>query len=289
MRISALGIGYLALALATGSALANTSDAPMQFRLIQSGGDCADICPEWISAEGYLDVKAASRFRDFLAKVKDRRLPVVVDSPGGDPRPAMSIGRMIRARQLDIIVARTALLPCDPILPECKALQFKGVHLGRIVNGLAWCASACTLLIAGGTRRFVGPDARLGVHGVRWYRETRIREWTVNEPDPSAEGGQKQRKVQAPEVRGVGKDALPAHYAPYAEYFKEMGVSQEVVQIMKEVPGADIRTLVPEEAKRLMLATDVKGPREVLYGETPRTPAQRNPPGPTDTPLFRKN
>jgi hypothetical protein len=105
MRLASLVIAVLSGTLGALPALA--SDPPMQFRLIQAGGDCTEICPEWISAEGYIDRKAASRFRDLLLKVKDRRLPVVVDSPGGDPRPAMAIGKMIRSRQLDIIVART--------------------------------------------------------------------------------------------------------------------------------------------------------------------------------------
>ena len=44
---------------------------------------CGAGCREWIAAEGTIDPDAAQRFRDFLAALPRRDLPVFVNSTGG--------------------------------------------------------------------------------------------------------------------------------------------------------------------------------------------------------------
>ena len=92
----------------------------------REGGDCADGilsrqgrarrcgrgCDSWIEAEGQIDSGAAARFRKFLARVKDRDLPIYFFSPGGNLEQALAMGAMLRERSATARVARTVLQEC---------------------------------------------------------------------------------------------------------------------------------------------------------------------------------
>src|SRR5689334_1016355 len=68
---------------------------PMNFALVQDG-DCQQSCIQWISAEGTIMRDTPRLFERFLKRLEGRKLPVVVQSYGGDVDAALVIGRMIR-------------------------------------------------------------------------------------------------------------------------------------------------------------------------------------------------
>ncbi|MER9546823.1 hypothetical protein NKI72_33310 [Mesorhizobium sp. M0437] len=137
--------------------------ADMRFVLVRGSNPlCNPNCPEWISAEGAIAPQTPQKLRQLLAMLGNRRLPVVVSSQGGDLFSALAVGRLIHEKKLDIAVARTDFVGCDP--GEWSCLAKEGAYAGLTVDSGAACDSACALMLAGGVRRFVGPQARLGMY-----------------------------------------------------------------------------------------------------------------------------
>src|SRR5262249_51328077 len=57
---------------------------PMVFFVAKGGPNaCGPGCSEWIAAEGMIDPDAAERFRDFVATLPRRDLPLFLNSIGG--------------------------------------------------------------------------------------------------------------------------------------------------------------------------------------------------------------
>ncbi|TGV16077.1 hypothetical protein EN816_02210 [Mesorhizobium sp. M8A.F.Ca.ET.173.01.1.1] len=147
---------------------------PVQPDTAKAGGDmrfivvrgsnplCNPDCPEWISAEGAITNQTPRKLRQLLATLGHRRLPVVISSRGGDLPSALAMGRLIHERKLDIAVARTDFVDCDPGAWNCLATQ--GAYAGLTIDAGVECDSACALMVAGGARRLVGPRARLSLY-----------------------------------------------------------------------------------------------------------------------------
>ena len=261
----------------------------MQVKLVRAGGDCSVSCPEWITAQGRIDAKTPGEFRAVFAKLGTKRLPIVIESPGGSVHAAMTIAKWIRGRGLDVIVGRTTLLPCDPILKECRALEKRGFALGRLEKEASYCGSACAIVVSGGVRRFIAPDALIGVHSMAAYRGAGEREWTTTEPDPTAPGGRREVVRKGIDVAGPAFDAGPRIYAQLRKFYEGMGVSGELLDLSRTVPYERMHVLPPEQVLSFRLATDQKSAREVLYGEPPVQRAAPAPLAPSPEPLFRKN
>nr|WP_319944173.1 hypothetical protein [Mesorhizobium sp. AR10] len=168
-------------------------DTPLEAETVQrdGGGDmhfalvrgrsflCDPDCPEWISAEGMITAQTPERLRQLLDTIGDRQLPVVIDSPGGDLLGALAAGRLIRERKLDVAVARTDFMGCEPEKPGCTPQD--GVYVGLTNNAVGVCEAACPIMLAAGVRRLVGPHARLSVHsiGLEQKVKTYLKDMTV--------------------------------------------------------------------------------------------------------------
>ena len=104
---------------------------------------CEPTCAEWISLQGNFRDASVGEFRKVLAKLGKRKLPVLVHSTGGRLDPAMAIGKQIRAKGLDVIVAKTLLVRCTAGDAECRRMLTIGVEPGKVEFGptnLAICA-----------------------------------------------------------------------------------------------------------------------------------------------------
>lgn len=149
----------------TEAASPSRQEQEMRFVLVRGSNPlCDPDCPEWIAAEGTIVATTPDRLRELLDTIGGRRLPLVVNSPGGDIQGALAAGRLIRERRLDVAVARTDFLDCDPGAAGCIASD--GPHSGLTVEAGAECDAACAVMIAGGSKRFVGADAHFLVHAM---------------------------------------------------------------------------------------------------------------------------
>ena len=129
---------------------------------------CGHGCDEWIAAAGKIDLGAAERLRELLAKLGNRRLPIFFHSPGGDVNSSLALGRLIRSQGLVAGVAPTAPRGCDrKDLRDkaCEALKRSGAELmAEFDTDRTMCHSACVYALGGGTARLVPPWGKLGIH-----------------------------------------------------------------------------------------------------------------------------
>lgn len=110
-------------------------------------------CPEWIMAEGTITSNTPQRFRAVLEQAEGQSLPVVLDSAGGDLDAALAIGRMIRARNLDTIVATTEPLGCSPRDAACGNKKPASLPYTGFTYGSGNCSRECLFVLAAGVRR----------------------------------------------------------------------------------------------------------------------------------------
>ena len=129
---------------------------------------CGRGCSEWIAGEGQFDESAAQRFRDFLAALPKRDLPIFFNSDGGLLREAVQIGSLLRENRMSAGVARTVPEGCHlgtPIGDACRRLmQSKRYHKAKLYFGGARCGSACVYATVGASTRHVDLGATLRIH-----------------------------------------------------------------------------------------------------------------------------
>lgn len=157
------------------------ADPPMRVVLVRSTEQgCEPICTEWIYAEGKITPASAQEFRRAFKKAGKLRLPIVINSFGGDVSAAISIGRLIRERKAVVMVGQSMFYGCQPMDKKCKPDKAKRErYSGSYVIFPGYCLSACGLVLAGGSSRFSEPG-RIGTHQILqtggyervWYRET---------------------------------------------------------------------------------------------------------------------
>jgi hypothetical protein len=149
--------------------LAKVRNDPMIF-LVASGepNACGRGCAEWIGAEGAFDDGAAQRFREFMAHLGNRNLPIFFNSDGGLVGQALQIGLMLRENRMAAGVARTVPEGCNlgsPPTEACRRLMgSKSTKKGRLYFGGARCASACVYAMVGASTRHVDPAATVRIH-----------------------------------------------------------------------------------------------------------------------------
>ncbi len=250
----------------------------MKIFMAHSGSlDCLPNCAEWISFEGMFDKSTPGQFRDLLAGLGTRRPPILISSGGGDVDAAMEIGRLARAKGFDVVIARTEALAADPNppgagIPAGSAGDGNGaraiVDYARPTLKSAFCASACTFLLAAGKRRAVAPGVRVGLHEMlvpeqdadQHIKYFQTHYWTKN------------GRVVSKETRVVGERDLKRHinrhnahaadYVRVRRYLAEMQLpADEIIKLMKTASPENISWLSRSELEQTTrLATEGSTP-----------------------------
>src|SRR5438552_2792022 len=106
--------------------------APMRFAIVRSNVEgCEPNCPQWISAEGAITQETPALLRKILKQAGKDRLPVLINSVGGDVDASLAMGDIIRANRLDVGVGWTFFAGCMPTSLACKLPeQQRGVYRG---------------------------------------------------------------------------------------------------------------------------------------------------------------
>ena len=231
--------------------------------------DCAPNCADWIAAQGDIVRDTPAEFRKVFKALGNRKLPVFVNSNGGSVEAAIAIGRLIRARGLDVAVTRSDLLPCQAGVKSCPAgtpaLPFKGVPN----SGSAICASSCSLLLAGGVRRFAPDFTHIGVHQIVAFR-TLVRVKRTFRITKRVDAGvpviisktlikEKTISRKTSETPVTGKN-----YKPIAAFLKDMDVEQSLIQLMLGTPNTSIHWMSGDELQATNMTTDEAGGEVLL-------------------------
>ncbi|MDG4854207.1 hypothetical protein [Mesorhizobium sp. WSM4982] len=236
-----------------------SSDGFSDMRFIfarSSAVGCKTNCPEWISAEGAITADTPALLKRVLKKLGTRKLPIIVNSPGGDVDAALQLGRIIRKNGLDIAIGKTEFSDCWPGTEGCGASFGKGVaYFGVASDGGAMCNSACPLMFAGGVRRVAGGWAYLGVHQITttWFPSTRHFRTTYK----TIRGKRYQVTTETvTEGRSYKTYKMSKGFArKISAYLAEMGVGQGVLDKMKATPASDIQRITLHDMLTMKLAT----------------------------------
>jgi hypothetical protein len=238
------------------------SEPPMQVLIVQGTGECGAACPQWIAAQGEITAGTPARFAKVLRQMGTRRLPVILNSPGGSISASLAIGRMIRKNGLDVAIGRTSIAGCPPLASSCKAAKAQeGVYGGTASTGAAYCNSACHLVLAAGRQRLVPAGSSVGVHQARtvWTREIvtyRERYRIVAGKKHVIDRRVVSRKPAKSKVTyGYDKSLRRTLNA----YYKAMGVDPAVLGEAEKASFKDINFLSSADLDRLRLRTSGSG------------------------------
>jgi hypothetical protein len=134
-----------------------------------SGSDCEPLCPQWIAAQGVITPATPKQFAKILKSIGKTRLPVVIDSPGGDLDAALEIARLIQKRGLDVAVASTSYIGCKPAETKCKRTSAKAPYKGFPIYSGQRCNGVCTLILSAGKWRYADGGGEVVVHNPETY------------------------------------------------------------------------------------------------------------------------
>jgi hypothetical protein len=250
----------------------------MTFAIVRSSvPGCEPNCPQWIAAEGELKPGTGGQFRQFLKKLGNQRLPIIITSPGGDVNSALSMGRMIRTRKLDVAVGWTLYSGCAPNVKTCTLPKGQnGVYRGTAATGQGYCASACPFILMGGIRRLQGAGAYIGVHEISTqpYYE-RLRYYETYRMVNGKKKILSRKLLSRKKIIGKATTKLGKPFNnKLRSYLAEMGVDVKFLELLRLAPPSSIHYLTFDEAKSTHLVTDFL-PGNVL---TQNSLCQQKPP-----------
>jgi hypothetical protein len=211
--------------------------APISFTVVKGLPDsCGQGCDRWIAAEGKIDSAAAARFRTFMKRIGQARLPIYFHSPGGNLDQALMIGNMLREKKMVARVGRTVAGECG-FEAQDSDICVKLKQSGRELHGEVWlrhaeCNSACPYLILGAVSREIAPEALLAVHSPRV---------TLN-----FTGGVPTREMRTAALQ----QTLARADRMVADYLKKMGADPGLLAVARSVPFESLRILTREEIAR---------------------------------------
>ena len=251
---------------------------PMQVSFVRSSQPgCEPNCPEWISAQGSVNDNSLPQFNKVLSKLGKRKLPILIQSRGGAVDESLAIGRLIRAKGLDVVVTKTVFQNCAPKDAACNKLKALGIRLGLPEARISVCASSCAFILAGGVKRYVGPMTFVGVHQIVSFRTT----WKVLQkfkvvthrvfgvPVETTKTLVSSKKIDENTVKLTTSDEA---YKKSAKYFAEMGITDGIMPLVKSATPDKIHVLTFAELKSTNMATDFVQGETLLLGLMPSEP-----------------
>jgi hypothetical protein len=228
---------------------------------------CEPNCPEWIAAEGRITSATPQRFRKAFKQLKGKKLPILIQSGGGDVTAALKIGRMIREQGLDVFVAETSFVNCKPRDKTCRPEITKPeVYPAYAALIPAYCNSACSLVLASGVKRGVSKGSFVGLHQIQttyWRDRQRIRETYK-----IVRGKKKvisRKVISSKRTTWTSTKINKGLRNQLSAYFRDMGASQEMFAYMEKAPPDKLYFANDNELSQLKLVNDSQ-PATTLVG-----------------------
>jgi hypothetical protein len=199
-------------------------------------GVCGANCSEWIAAEGVVEWDTFKRLFAFAARLGERKAPVILNVWGeSDLKVAMSLGKTIRDRGLDVIAGKTVVAGCvDATEAACIALKHSGKSLDAAIDiSAVKCDFACVLILAGGVHRTLPADAKVIIGSTQVHDRL------------------------APNVSEERQKGLTAYYVDqFRLYLTQMGVATDVAGIIdKNAATGHATQILPADWLRLGIVT----------------------------------
>lgn len=249
------------------------ADDAMRVVLVKGGQpNCTTDCQEWISAEGAIVGGTTQAFENALQLIGDRKVPVFIASPGGDVDAALAIGHMLREHHLTVSVAKTTFSGCAPTDKVCGKERELADYRGTASTKGVECASSCVIILAAGDKRFVAPDAKIGVHQVATVMFENISSYKFSKYDVSDSIIQIERELVSerliPRARMQVSNSAKIYREQLTPYFAEMGVSDKIVALMQKTDPAHVHWMTAKELLETKLVTTV-GSVDAVFAPPP--------------------
>ena len=236
----------------------------MNFQIMRaSKPECEPNCPEWIYAEGEIVEGTSAKFNGILRIAGKSNLPLVIQSGGGDVRAALAMGRVIRARKMNVAVGYAFALTCDGADIFCnETLKTKKIARGFLSAQPSYCASACTLVLAAGVERIAIPASIIGTHQILnkpMFQRTFYRERYV-----LIHGKKKiisKTITKRETIIGKPTTKMTASFdAELDNYVKVMGIGGTFLDYYAKAPPTGIYKMTPEERLATKIITSQLNP-----------------------------
>lgn len=236
MRFFSLRITVLLATLVAASHLVQAAD-PITFTLgrFETSPACGAPCAEFIVAKG--EITQGAGFGYFLARAKtgNRDLPVILESPGGYVNGAIALAKGWRQLGVTVVIA-TAIPTCSHKKGKPRCIRedaTDGVQTFGL-GGNAKCASACTMLMAGGTRRIATAGTKFGIHtpGI--------------DLDAKTEQNLRKLKVKREDIQKATLQRVVRH-------FRDLDIDPELGIRSGRTPYEDMEWLTRDEARHYRL------------------------------------
>lgn len=236
----------------------------MSFQIMRANKpECEPNCPQWIYAEGDIVAGTAAKFSRVLRAAGKPPLLLVIQSRGGDVRAALTMGRAIRARKMNVAVGYAHSLACPNDDKFCNdTLKSKQISRGFLSNQASYCASACPLILAAGVERIAISDSIIGTHQIitkPLFQKVFYREKYV------MVRGRKEiisRTITKREII-TGKTTTkltPDFEAELVHYVKSMGVGGNFLDYYAKAPPSSIYKMSASERLETKIITSQQNP-----------------------------
>jgi hypothetical protein len=225
---------------------------------------CDPRCPEFIAMQGIVQPDSHEKLRFVLQQLKDQRIPVVIHSPGGNVDSAMQIAQIIRTRRLDVGVARAEYASvCREEDETCNRAQRGKPPARKVTFEGAFCASACTIVLAGGVRRVMAPNARIGVHQMQAAETERVIDRIYSTDPRTGARRLESQEVVSERTQKIDQDPAVANRG-VAKHFADMGVAPSFTEMTLTTPADQLRILTARELLDTRIATHTADPQRDL-------------------------
>jgi hypothetical protein len=255
-------------------------EPPMKVRIGESTTTgCQPDCQAWISAQGKIVAGQTLRqFQAVMRQLKGRKLPVFINSSGGDVAEALAIGRLIRAKGLDTAVIKIDSPSCPAGDSDCAKKQAKGMDNGN-PSPYAICASACAFVLAGGTQRYAGPLTQVGVHQPQSFT-TYVRLRRVYRVTVSPYGRKTKTLISESKIgqNTVRTETNERQYREMREYLVAMGIGPEAETLMRSAPYYSMHWMTRDELLSTRFITSRSTGLELLPSAATPATALASPP-----------
>jgi hypothetical protein len=231
----------------------------MTFTIMRaSDAACEPECPQWIAASGDITPRTPARLRAVLKAAGKAKLPIVITSPGGSVEAALTMGDMIRQRQLTVAVGASLSRGCLADDGACKAKPGPSTVYGGVISGQsAYCNSACTLVLAAGSQRLASERDTVGVHQI--VSTPRYERVYWRETYRIIKG---KKKVLSHKITGrkviIGKATTKlgkGYRSKLSAYVKRMGVGQAYLDLYESAGPAAIHNMSAAERRATNIVT----------------------------------
>lgn len=241
--------------------------APMRFAIVRTNVEgCEPNCPQWISAEGAITRETPALLRKILKQAGKDRLPILINSFGGDVDASLAMADIIRANRLDVGVGWTFFAGCMPTNLFCKLPeQQMGVYRGVPVTWRAYCFSTCPFILAGGQKRLAGG----AMVGVTQFSTTVTSQRVFYEERYRVVNGRKKligRKiVKRDPVKSYTTTKLDtSSQRKLTAHMSKMGVQKGFMAFLAKAQPLSVYFLTGKEAMAVKLVTDFASARTLV-------------------------